>query len=101
MLMSLYTITSNPKYKYYAFEMFKFALDTPTLSDPSHMVSYDCLGEYSAFIDSKAAGIGFFSDMLELADKGKDAEMWMIGWSGPKAEKKTQFLKEWISLILI
>lgn len=34
MLMHLYTLTGNAKYKYYAFEMFKFALDTAKLTDP-------------------------------------------------------------------
>ena len=71
-LMNLYSITKNPKYKYYAAEMFKFALDTPTLTNPTHMVSYDCLGYYSAFIDTPAASIGFFSDMLTYLDGKED-----------------------------
>ena len=48
--------------------MHKFALDTPTLTDPSKMVSYDCLGAYSAFIDTPVAAIGTYSDFLAHYD---------------------------------
>lgn len=74
--------------------MHKFALDTPTLTDPAHMVSYDCLGSYSSFIDTAAASIGTYSDMLTYFDRNPE-DMWMIGWGkvSHHSENSSKFLQ--------
>jgi len=58
--------------------MHKVALDTPTLTDPDHMVSYDCTGNYDTFIDSVASAIGGYSDFL--ANLAHPEDMGMLGW---------------------
>ena len=68
MILYLFAATKNPKYKYFAIEMHKFALDTPTLTDPEQMVSYDCTGSYSSFIDTAASAFATYSDMLTYID---------------------------------
>ena len=95
MILSLFIITKDPKYKYQAVEMLKFALDIPTLTDPEKMVSYDCLGKYSSFIDSAASSLGIFSDFITYID-GKEDQMWMTGWGkvSHKSENQVKFLFE-------
>ncbi|CDW85390.1 lanc-like protein 2 [Stylonychia lemnae] len=87
MILYLYSITKDPKYKYFAIEMHKFALDTPTLTDPEKMMSWDCVGQYSSFIDTAASAIATYSDMLTYID-GQEENMWMIGWG--KISHKTE-----------
>eukprot|EP00347_Sterkiella_histriomuscorum_P003864 403362648 len=96
MLLYLAAMTQNLKYKYYAIEMHKFALDTPTLTDPEQMVSYDCTGQYSSFIDSAASSIATYSDMLAYFDDSSFAtleKMWMIGWGkiSHKTDNKSHY----------
>ena len=78
MILYLYSHTLNPKFKYYAYEMHKLALDNPLLTDPEHMVSYDCLGVYSAFVDSVSSSIGTYSDFLAHIEDPEN--MSMMGW---------------------
>jgi hypothetical protein len=97
MILYLYNITQNPKWKYYAYEMHKFALDTPTLTDPDQLVSYDCMGYYSAFVDSVSAAIGTYADFLANVDTPE--KMWMFGWgkvhvpSSRSQPKEVTFIK--------
>jgi hypothetical protein len=69
MILYHYETTLDSKWARYAYEMHKVALDTPTLTDPDHMVSYDCTGNYDAFIDSVASAIGGYSDFLANLEK--------------------------------
>lgn len=78
MILYLYQVTLDPKYLYYAYEMHKFALMTPELTDPSSLLSYDCLGSYSAFVDSVAGAIGTYADFLYNIETPEN--MWMFGW---------------------
>ena len=95
MIHYLYSITNNPKYLYYVQQMLILTLNTPTLSDPSLMVSYDCLGSHSAFVDSAAAAIGTFADLLGELD-GTGEGVWMLGWGKPTIKsqyKGSKFLE--------
>lgn len=93
MIFYLYGVTKNPKYKYYGLEMHKFALEIPTLTDPEKMLSYDCLGQYSSFIDSAASSIATYSDLITYID-GREDQMWMIGWGklSHHTQQKISFL---------
>lgn len=78
MIMYLYDVTRNPKYQYYTYEMHKYAIDKPQLTQRSKMVSYDCLGSNSAFLDTSATLIGVYADWL--AHSNQIENMSMLGW---------------------
>lgn len=68
--------------------MYKFALDTPSLTDPAKYENYDCIGMYAAFHDTPASSIATFGDFLANFD-GDLGNMWMLGF-GDVPSKKTQ-----------
>jgi len=80
MLGELYTLTRDPKLKYYMTEMLKFALDTPKLTSPSEYVNYDCIGGYSSFHDTPSSSIGFLSDFLHNIRYDTLERVWMLGF---------------------
>ena len=60
------------------------------------MLSFDCLGQYSSFLDSAASAIATYSDMLTYFDEteGKEiGQMWMIGWGNisHKTQNKSKY----------
>ncbi len=79
LISQLYSITKDPKLKYYITEMHKFALHTPTLTDPDQYENYDCLGVYAAFNDTPASIITTYADFLTNIDKDL-GNMWMLGF---------------------
>ncbi len=80
MLAELYTLTRDPKIKYYITEMLKFGLDTPKLTKPSEYVNYDCIGTYSSFHDTPSSSIAFFSDFLTNIKYDTLEKVWMLGF---------------------
>jgi len=80
MLAQLYSVTKDPRYKYYITELLKFALDTPKLTKPSEFVNYDCTGTFSSFNDTPSSAIAFFSDFLSALKWDGLDNVWMIGF---------------------
>lgn len=92
LIAQLYAVTKSPKLKYYIVEMHKFALDTPTLTDPLRYENYDCIGQYAAFHDTPTSSISTYSDFLAHID-GDLGSMWMLGFGDvPKKSLTTAFL---------
>lgn len=79
MIAQLYALTIDPKLKYYITEMHKFALNTPALTDPETLVSYDCIGQYVAFHDTFTSTISTYSDFLANVN-GDLGKMSMLGF---------------------
>jgi hypothetical protein len=92
LIAELYALTKDPKLKYYIIEMHKFALNTPSLTDPDTYESYDCLGLYAAFHDTPASVIATYSDFLAHID-GDLGAMWMLGFGTVPAKAALAFLQ--------